>query len=137
MVFQRSFVITTSGRGTQEITHDINQIVQASAIDKGLCQVFCQHTSASLVLCENADPDVQRDLGVFMQQLVPDGDPRFIHTMEGKDDMPAHIRTILSNPNLSIPISKGQLALGSWQGVFLWEHRLSGHTRNICVTLVS
>tara|TARA_R110002096_G_scaffold246654_14_gene439045 strand:- start:9643 stop:10056 length:414 start_codon:yes stop_codon:yes gene_type:complete len=137
MVFQRSFVITTSGRGTQEITHDINQIVQASAIDKGLCQVFCQHTSASLVLCENADPDVQRDLGVFMQQLVPDGDPRFIHTMEGKDDMPAHIRTILSNPNLSIPISKGQLALGTWQGVFLWEHRLSGHTRNICVTLVS
>lgn len=137
MVFQRSFVITTSGRGTQEITHDINQIVQASAIDKGLCQVFCQHTSASLVLCENADPDVQRDLGVFMQQLVPDGDPRFIHTMEGKDDMPAHIRTILSNPNLSIPISNGQLALGTWQGVFLWEHRLSGHTRNICVTLVS
>jgi secondary thiamine-phosphate synthase enzyme len=137
MVFQRSFVITTSGRGTQEITHDINQIVQASAIDKGLCQVFCQHTSASLVLCENADPDVQRDLGVFMQQLVPDGDPRFIHTMEGIDDMPAHIRTILSNPNLSIPISKGQLALGTWQGVFLWEHRLSGHTRNICVTLVS
>ena len=137
MVFQRSFVITTSGRGTQEITHDINQIVQASAIDKGLCQVFCQHTSASLVLCENADRDVQRDLGVFMQQLVPDGDPRFIHTMEGKDDMPAHIRTILSNPNLSIPISKGQLALGTWQGVFLWEHRLSGHTRNICVTLVS
>ncbi|MBQ0724243.1 MAG: secondary thiamine-phosphate synthase enzyme YjbQ [Cycloclasticus sp.] len=137
MVFQRSFVIATSGRGTQEITHEINKILQASTIDKGLCQVFCQHTSASLLLCENADPDVQRDLGVFMQQLVPDGDPRFIHTMEGKDDMPAHIRTVLSNPNLSVPISNGQLALGTWQGIFLWEHRLSGHTRNICVTLVS
>lgn len=137
MVFQRSLVVATSCRGTQEITHDINQIVQASAIDKGLCQVFCQHTSASLLLCENADPDVQRDLGVFMQHLVPDGDPRFIHTMEGIDDMPAHIRTVLSNPNLSVPISNGRLALGTWQGLFLWEHRLSGHTRNICVTLVS
>lgn len=137
MVTQESFQINTLGRNTIEITKQIEHIVQKSAIETGLCQVFTHHTSASLIFCENADPDVQRDLDVFMAGLVIDGDSRFIHTLEGNDDMPAHIRTILTNPNLSAPISNGQLALGTWQGIFLWEHRYAPHQRKITVTLIS
>ena len=136
MVVQETFVVSTPGRTTVEISQQIHRIVQSNDINIGLCQVFCQHTSASLIICENADPDVQRDLEVYMGNLVVDGDPRFIHTLEGEDDMPAHIRTILTNPNLSIPISDGGLALGTWQGVFLWEHRLSPQRRKITVTLL-
>jgi len=137
MVAQESFNVSTLGRNTIEITSHIERIVQNSDIDTGLCQVFTHHTSASLIFCENADPDVQRDLDVFMSGLVVDGDARFIHTLEGEDDMPAHIRTILTNPNLSAPISNGRLALGTWQGIFLWEHRYSPQNRKITVTLLS
>lgn len=135
MVFQDSFTVSTSGRSTVEITHLIAQIVQRSQVCIGTCKVFTHHTSASLIICENADPDVQRDLEVHMQGLVIDGDPRFIHTLEGIDDMPAHIRTILTNPNLSAPITDGELALGTWQGIFLWEHRLAPQQRKITVTV--
>ncbi len=134
MVSQDSFSISTSGRGIVEITKQIAQRVESSNINTGICQVFTHHTSASLIICENADPDVLRDLEVYMEGLVVDGDPRFIHTLEGIDDMPAHIRTILTNPNLSIPIANGRLALGTWQGVFLWEHRLQPQRRHITVT---
>ncbi|HIG78922.1 MAG TPA: YjbQ family protein [Cycloclasticus sp.] len=134
MVSQDSFSISTSGRGIVEITKQIAQRVESSNINTGICQVFTHHTSASLIICENADPDVLRDLEVYMEGLVVDGDPRFIHTLEGIDDMPAHIRTILTNPNLSIPITNGRLALGTWQGVFLWEHRLPPQRRHITVT---
>jgi secondary thiamine-phosphate synthase enzyme len=134
MVSQDSFSISTSGRGIVEITKQIAQRVESSNINTGICQVFTHHTSASLIICENADPDVLRDLEVYMEGLVVDGDPRFIHTLEGIDDMPAHIRTILTNPNLSIPIANGRLALGTWQGVFLWEHRLQPQRRQITVT---
>jgi secondary thiamine-phosphate synthase enzyme len=136
MAFQDHFIVPTSGRSTIEITHEIHRIVESAGVDTGICQVFTHHTSCSLVICENADPDVQRDLAVFMDDLVTDGDPRFIHTMEGEDDMPAHIRTILTNPDLSAPISNGRLALGTWQGIFLWEHRLAPQRRKVTVTIV-
>ncbi|MBL4743783.1 MAG: YjbQ family protein [Cycloclasticus sp.] len=135
MVFQDSFTVSNNGRSTVEITHQIAQIIQHSRVRIGTCEVFTHHTSASLIICENADPDVQRDLEVYMQGLVIDGDPRFIHTLEGIDDMPAHIRTILTNPNLSAPITDGKLALGTWQGIFLWEHRLAPQQRQITVTV--
>lgn len=136
MTFQQSFSIQSSGRSTIEITQQVCQIVAEANIKTGLCQVFTHHTSASLILCENADPDVQRDLEVFMSGLVKDGDPRFIHNYEGNDDMPAHIRTILSNPDLSVPISHGKLALGTWQGIFLWEHRSLPQHRTVTVTVL-
>tara|TARA_R110002074_G_scaffold145034_2_gene293398 strand:+ start:21236 stop:21649 length:414 start_codon:yes stop_codon:yes gene_type:complete len=136
LVVQETFVVSTPGRTTVETSQQIRRIVQSGGINVGLCQVFCHHTSASLIICENADPDVQRDLEVYMENLVVDGDPRFVHTLEGDDDMPAHIRTILTNPNLSVPISNGSLALGNWQGIFLWEHRLSSQLRKITVTLL-
>ena len=136
MAFQQSFSVQSSGRGTIEITRQVRQLVAEANIETGLCQVFTHHTSASLILCENADPDVQRDLEVFMSGLVTDGDPRFIHNAEGDDDMPAHIRTMLSNPDLSVPVSHGKLALGTWQGIFLWEHRTQPHPRKITVTVL-
>ncbi len=135
MTVQHHIAITTRGRGTHEITAEIQSIVSKSGIETGLCNIFLQHTSASLILCENADPDVQRDLEAFAQRLVPDGDPLFIHTMEGPDDMPAHIRTVLTDSSLSIPISAGRCLLGTWQGIYLWEHRHRSHTRNIVITI--
>lgn len=137
MATQESFTVSTLGRNTIELTSQVERIVQNSGIETGLCHVFTHHTSASLIFCENADPDVQRDLGVFMSGLVTDGAPRFIHTLEGEDDMPAHIRTTLTDTNLSAPISNGQLALGTWQGIFLWEHRYSPQNRKITVTLLN
>ena len=136
MAQQTSLNISTDGRATYEITSAIKQFVATSNVSSGICNVFCQHTSASLVICENADPDVQRDLSVYMDGLVRDGDPRFIHTLEGDDDMPAHIRSILTNTSISIPITNNQLALGTWQGVFLWEHRYAPQHRQITITLI-
>ena len=101
----------------------------------GLCHIFLRHTSASIIISENADPDVLRDLETFMSAVVPDGDGRFLHTAEGEDDMPAHIRAVLTQTSVTIPITNSQLALGTWQGIFLWEHRKSAHTRNITLTL--
>ena len=136
MTVQHQIDITTRGRGTHEITAEIQNIVLMSGIETGLCNIFLQHTSASLILCENADPDVQHDLEAFVQRLVPDGDPLFIHTMEGPDDMPAHIRTVLTDSSLSIPIGGGRCLLGTWQGIYLWEHRHASHKRNIVITLL-
>jgi len=137
MVIQKLFSVPTSGRGTTEITATIQGIVDDSGIDEGLCHVFIQHTSASLIICENADPDVLGDLELFMARLVVDGDPEFQHTAEGEDDMPAHIRSVLTQSCLTLPIRDSRCALGTWQGVFLWEHRAQPHSRKITVTLVS
>ncbi len=137
MVIQESLHVETHrGRGTYDISREVEAIVRRSGIERGLCQIFAQHTGASLVLSENADPIVRRDLEQFMQRLVPDGDPLYDHTGEGPDDMPAHVRAILSNVDLSVPVSGGRLALGTWQGIYLWEHRLHSHRRTITVTVL-
>lgn len=133
--FQQSINVTTKGRGAFDLTRDIQALVKKSQYVIGLCHLFIKHTSASLMICENADPQVRQDLENFLLSLVPDGDPLFLHNTEGDDDMPAHIRTILTQTSLSIPISKGQLGLGTWQGIFLYEHRLASHQREIIVTM--
>ncbi len=135
MVKQQRFEITTRGRGTYDITREVAQAVRASGVRIGLCHLFSQHTSASLMLCENADPAVRRDLEAFLARLVPDGDPLFEHADEGADDMPAHIRSILTNMDLTLPVDDGRCALGTWQGVYLYEHRQRGHRRTILVTV--
>lgn len=127
--------IRTQGRSTIDVTNKVEQLVSRSNIRNGLCNLFIQHTSASLILCENADPDVRIDLENFMQQMVKDGDPLFRHTAEGPDDMPAHIRNVLTSSSLTIPIANGRCLLGTWQGIYLWEHRLNAHVRKIIVTL--
>lgn len=127
--------IRTQGRSTIDITQEVEELVTRSSIETGLCNLFIQHTSASLILCENADPDVRADLENFMQQMVMDGDSLFRHTAEGPDDMPAHIRNVLTSSSLTIPIANGKCLLGTWQGVYLWEHRLSAHERKIIVTV--
>jgi len=132
---QQIIQFTTSGRGTIEITRDIQSVVHKAEIDTGLCHVFVHHTSASLIICENADADVRVDLESFMQKIVPDGDPMFVHTSEGEDDMPAHVRSVMTQTELTLPITQGELALGIWQGVYLWEHRHRGHQRKITVTM--
>lgn len=132
----KTFTVQTRGRGTTEVTHQVQDAVRASGISDGLCTVFIHHTSASLVINENADPDVQRDLDAFLSRLVPDGDSLYVHTMEGPDDMPAHVRTALTQTSLSIPVTGGRCALGTWQGVFVWEHRHQGHRRRVTVTVV-
>lgn len=134
-MFQETLEFSTPGRGSRNITREIQQLVGRSGIDTGLCHVFVQHTSASLILCENADPDVRTDLEDWFGRQVPDGDPRYLHSMEGPDDMPAHIRAILTNMDLTLPISGGRCALGTWQGVFLYEHRRQGHRRRVIVTV--
>ncbi|MBW9258217.1 MAG: secondary thiamine-phosphate synthase enzyme YjbQ [Candidatus Thiodiazotropha sp. (ex. Lucinisca nassula)] len=136
MVAQETFSVQTRGRETLNITHQITSLVDQSGIQTGLCQLFLRHTSASLILCENADPDVRSDLERYLSRLVKDGDPIFQHTMEGPDDMSAHIRTILTHSDLSLPISNGRLALGTWQGVYLWEHRTHPHNRQVMATLI-
>lgn len=131
---QKQLSISTSGRGMTEITREVQGFVHSAEIKTGLCNLFIQHTSASLFICENADPDVLHDLEDYMTRLVKDGDHHFRHTLEGKDDMAAHIRTVLTETSLTIPIENGQIALGTWQGVFLWEHRYASHVRKIVMT---
>ncbi len=135
MVLQQTFSIRTEGRGTYEITREVRRRVRESGLELGTCHLFVHHTSASLVLCENADPSVRRDLEAFMARLVPDGDPLFAHTDEGPDDMPAHLRAILTKVDLTIPISRGECRLGTWQGIYLYEHRTQAHQRQITLTL--
>ena len=135
MSYQRTVQLTTRGRGTYELTDQIDAIVRDSAIETGLCHVFVQHTSASLVICENADPTVRRDLERFIDRLAPDGDPIYDHTLEGPDDMPAHVRAILTKMDLTVPVTKGRCALGTWQGLYLYEHRLRSHSRRLLVTV--
>ena len=135
MVFQRILGIATTGRGSYLITDELQDVVQQSGILTGLAHIFLHHTSASLMLCENADMEVRSDLERFMVRLVPDGDPLFSHTDEGPDDMPAHVRTILTHSDLTLPVTAGLCGLGTWQGIFLWEHRKQGHHRQITVTV--
>ena len=125
------FSISTRGRGFYEITRNVAAWVKESTVQSGLLTLHVRHTSASLLIQENADPEVRRDLERFFSRLIPDGDPLFQHVSEGEDDMPAHVRTALTAVNLSIPIAGGQLALGTWQGIYLWEHRLEPHTRRV------
>lgn len=136
MVFQQTLDFTTAGRSTTNITAKIQDLVAESGIRIGTCHVFVRHTSASLMLCENADPDVRRDLETYMQHIVPDGDPMFLHQDEGPDDMSAHIRTVLTNPDLTMPVSQGLCDLGIWQGIYLWEHRTHRHQRTVIVTII-
>lgn len=134
--FQQIITINTSGTGLTEFTGKAAGIVDASGIKVGLAHIFCAHTSASLLIQENADPDVQRDLIAFFKRLVPDGDPLFVHRAEGPDDMPAHIKTALTQTTLTIPVANGALMLGTWQGIYLFEHRRRPHTRSIVVHVV-
>jgi len=128
--------LNTPGRGFHEISRQLQASVEGSGVTSGLCHVFLRHTSASLLITENADPDVRRDLEHFMSCLVPDGAPAYLHSMEGPDDMPAHIRSVLTCSELTIPVRQGRLALGSWQGVYLWEHRIRPHDRRIDLTII-
>lgn len=121
------------GQGLLEMTDALGDVVTRSEINDGLCTVFVQHTSASLIIQENADPSARRDLEDFLARLVPEGDPLYTHTQEGPDDMPAHIRSVLTATSLSIPVARGRLTLGTWQGVYLWEHRHHPGTRTIVV----
>ena len=126
-------IIPTRGRGLYEFTRDVEAWISDGGFKNGLITLHARHTSASLLIQENADPDVRADLERFFKRLVPDGDPLFEHTCEGEDDMPAHVRTALTMVNLSIPLSAGRLALGTWQGIYLWEHRQAPHSRHVAV----
>jgi secondary thiamine-phosphate synthase enzyme len=129
--------VVTRGKSTLDITDKIEHAVRRSGCQAGICNVFIHHTSASLILCENADPSVRTDLERWMSRLVKEGDPIYTHIHEGKDDMPGHIRSVLTASSVSIPVRGGQLALGTWQGLYLWEHRDRSHQRTISVTVVS
>ena len=128
--------VRTPGRGTVEITGRLSELVASAGASDGLCHVFIHHTSASLVISENADPAVRRDLEAWLARAVPDGDPLFVHTAEGPDDMPAHVRSALTATSLVIPVEDGRLGLGTWQGVYLYEHRRAPHTRRVTVSIV-
>ena len=130
------FVFRTKGKGTYEITGRVSEVVRASKVQTGLVNVFVRHTSASLVLFENADPTARQDLERFFAQLVPEDAKYFSHTLEGPDDMPSHIRMALTRTSESIPVAFGQLQLGTWQGLFLYEHRDQGSDRSIVVTIL-
>ena len=128
--------VRTGGRGFYDITARVQEQVKAASVRTGLCTLHLQHTSASLVIQENADPDVRRDFERFFARLVPDGDALFSHTLEGEDDMPAHIRTALTTVNLSVPVEQAALTLGTWQGIYVWEHRLEPHQRVVVVHVI-
>lgn len=134
--FTDSFNVKTRGKGTYEITEQVQRITQASSIKNGTVTVFAQHTSCSLVIYENADPSARTDLHAFFDHLVPEDTPYFVHTNEGSDDMPSHLRMALTRTSEVIPIINGRLALGTWQGIFLFEHRRAHHTRSIVISVV-
>ena len=135
MIKQEEINIATRGRGTYDLSRQVQQAVRASGVSTGICHVFIRHTSASLMISENADPAVMRDLEAFMSRQVPDGDPIFTHTAEGPDDMPSHVRSVLTQTDLQVPVSNGHCALGTWQGIFLWEHRFAPHQRKVILTI--
>jgi secondary thiamine-phosphate synthase enzyme len=135
MYWQDKFTVRSSGRGTYEITSNIENMIRDSGVQQGLCHLFIQHSSASLIISENADPAVRVDLETFMSNLSPDGDPMFTHRSEGDDDMSAHIRCVLTQTELNVPVSNGVSGLGIWQGIYLWEHRTSPHQRKVIVTI--
>lgn len=132
---RKDWSIPTGGRGFTDLTGKVASFVRESGVQQGLCNLFLVHTSASLILGENADPSVRRDLESFFARLVPDGDPAYEHDAEGPDDMPSHIRTVLTQNSLLIPVIDGQLGLGTWQGVYLWEHRQIPHHRRLVATV--
>lgn len=136
MTFQTTLAIPTHGRGTYLLDAEIERAVRESGVDTGLAHVFVRHTSASLVICENADPDVRHDLEAWLARLAPDGDPRYRHADEGPDDMAAHLRSILTKMDLMLPVREGRLATGRWQGVYLYEHRTHPHRREVIVTVM-
>ena len=136
MTFQDSFEVRTAGRGTREITAEVERIVGAAGVQRGIATVFTRHTSCSLTITENADPSVRRDLETLAQRWAPDGDPAYRHDTEGDDDMAAHARSVLAGCSLTIPVGEGALLLGTWQGIFLWEHRTHPHTRTVVVTVL-
>lgn len=133
---QHEITIATRGRAFHDFTEEVSALLRAAKIQTGQVTLHLQHTSASLLIQENADPDVRRDFESFFARLVPDGDRIFVHTAEGDDDMSAHIRTALTAVNLTIPITRGALALGTWQGIYLWEHRVEPHRRRVTVHLL-
>jgi secondary thiamine-phosphate synthase enzyme len=126
----------TDGRGTFDLTMEIRGCIEMAGIANGLCHVFVHHTSASLMFCENADPSVRRDLETFMSRIAPDGDSAYEHDSEGPDDMPAHIRSVLTQTEITLPVENGRPNLGTWQGLYLWEHRHHPHRRKITVTVI-
>lgn len=135
MLRQFEILVPARGRGSYDVTREVADRVADSGVLTGLAHVFIHHTSASLMLCENADPAVHSDLESFMARLVPDGEPRFQHDQEGPDDMPAHVRSVLTGSALTIPVTGGRLGLGTWQGVYLYEHRHAAHQRRLTVTV--
>ncbi len=135
MMLQKILTVKTTGRGLFNITDQVADFIVNANVATGLCHVFIHHTSASLIIGENADPSVQTDLQNFMARLVPDGDPLFTHIAEGPDDMPSHIRSVLTQTSLTIPITSNTLKLGTWQGIYLWEHRTVAHQRNVTITI--
>ena len=136
MTGQYRLTIATRGRGSTEITANVAALVQAAAVDTGITHIFVRHTSCSLAITENADPTVRRDLEMLMQRWAPDGDPAYRHDLEGDDDMAAHARSLLTGTSLSVPFAGGRMLLGTWQGIYLFEHRTQGHQREIVVTLL-
>ena len=136
MMHQEDLSITTDGRGTYDVTSRVARIVGEAGMQIGICTLFVHHTSASLIVCENADPMVRVDLEAWLARAVPDGDRLFRHTAEGPDDMPAHVRSALTQPSLGLPVRRGHLDLGTWQGIYLYEHRIHPHQRRLSVTVV-
>jgi secondary thiamine-phosphate synthase enzyme len=136
MAYQDILEFRTGGRGTRDIGAEVARVVAASGVQVGLAHVFVQHTSCSLTITENADADVRRDLETVMARLAPDGDPAYRHDMEGPDDMSAHVRSVLTDTGLMVPVGAGRLLLGTWQGIFLWEHRTAPQRRRVVVTVI-
>jgi secondary thiamine-phosphate synthase enzyme len=135
-VHQTTLTIRTSGQGMREITDLVAREVTRSGLRTGVVTVFSRHTSCSLVIMENADPTARRDLESWLNRLVPEGDPHFVHTQEGPDDMPGHIKMALTRTSESVPIAEGRMLLGTWQGLFLWEHRHAAHSRSVVMTVI-
>ena len=136
MIAQHTLSFRTRGRGTTEVTREVARLVAQSGVRTGTCALFLQHTSASLILCENADPSVRADLETLFARLAPDGDPAFRHDTEGPDDMASHARAVLTSNSITVPVADGRLALGTWQGLYLWEHRLEPQARRLVVTVM-
>ena len=136
IVFQQTLSVETRGQRLYEITEDVAYLVGQSGVGTGLASVFCQHTSCSLVIMENADATARADLEAWLNRLVPENDPNFRHTLEGPDDMPSHIKMALTRTSETMPVSEKRMQLGAWQGIFLWEHRRHPHTRNVIVTVL-
>lgn len=136
MTFRVETLTVATRRGLNDVTAEVARVVQGSGVREGLCTVFIRHTSASLVIQENADPAVRRDLEDFLSRLVPDGDPHFTHVAEGPDDMPSHVKAALTRTSEQVPVVGGRLALGTWQAIYVWEHRAGAHRRSVIVQVL-